>query len=289
MNDIPQEQSATLQLERLAAQRELYTKAKQVQKLQLVLAVPAVIVWALAAALFPALGLYAAAWGIMVSLLDLAVLSPKQQELFDCDVLHLDWRDYKVGPRPEPELVSQYSSLYRRSDATYTQLRGWYPSVVGEVPLYQGRIICQRANCWWDAHLRRRYASCVLVVLVAVTLLVFLIGLIGGLTVEKFVLAVLTPLLPAFVLAISQYRGQRSAANTVDRLREHAEDIFRDSLSAPSRLRSGADRSRELQDAIFDHRRGSPLILDSIYQRFRGSQEEQMNEGAAAMVAEARR
>ena len=47
-------------------------------------------------------------------------------------------------------------------------------------------------------------------------------------------------------------------------------------------------RSRELQDAIFNHRASSPLIFDWVYNLLRRRMEEQMNAGADQLVSELR-
>ncbi|WP_442948162.1 S-4TM family putative pore-forming effector [Nostoc sp.] len=49
-------------------------------------------------------------------------------------------------------------------------------------------------------------------------LIVFLIGLIRGLTLEKFLLAVLALLKPAFVFGLRQYIEHNEAANRLDKL-----------------------------------------------------------------------
>ena len=60
------------------------------------------------------------------------------------------------------------------------------------------------------------------------------------------------------------------------------------------RSRSGATeqeistRSRELQDAIFNHRASSPLIFDWVYNLLRRKMEERMNAGAEHWVSELR-
>ena len=125
MNEIPKAQVEAIQLDRLAAQRSLYLKAKQIQGWQLVLSVPCVIVWSFVVLAFPALRSYAALWGIVVTLLDSVALDRWQknlkeraarvQELFDCDVLELTWPELK-GQRPDAELIAEESSRYLRTD-----------------------------------------------------------------------------------------------------------------------------------------------------------------------------
>lgn len=47
MNSITQEQLEHKQLERLAAQRQIYSDAKKIQAINMILSVPAVIVWSI--------------------------------------------------------------------------------------------------------------------------------------------------------------------------------------------------------------------------------------------------
>ena len=76
--------------------------------------------------------------------------------------------------------------------------------------------------------LRQRYSNWLIIVFIVLTVIVFLIGLIGGLTLEKFVLAVLTPLTPAFVFGCRQYIEHKEAATRLDQLRENAEALLQE-------------------------------------------------------------
>jgi hypothetical protein len=64
-----------------------------------------------------------------------------------------------------------------------------------------------------------------------ITILSSLLGLVGGLTLEKFLLAVLAPLTPAFVLGLRQYTEHNEAAARLDKLRENAEILLQKAIS----------------------------------------------------------
>lgn len=53
MNNIPQEQNTQRQLDKLAAQRQLYSDAKALQIISVVISVPLVISWSILVAIFP--------------------------------------------------------------------------------------------------------------------------------------------------------------------------------------------------------------------------------------------
>lgn len=299
MNSIPQKQLDPKQLDRLAAQRQLYSKAKSCRAVQIFLSVPCVMVWSGFVLWTPALRVYAALWGIAVTLLDVLVINridrslkkeaAKIQELFDCDVLDMRWHESKVGRKPDEEAISEAVEKFKRANPEYSTLRNWYPVAVGKLPFEFGRIVCQRTNCWWDAKLRRRYANWTFVAVAVVSGLVLVASLLRGLTLEAFVLAGLVPLLPALILGVRHYDEQNEAAASADQLKEHAEKMWCDALAGQISGNEFEIRARELQDEIFDHRRTSPLIFNWVYRRLRRIQEEQMNKGTEALVDEARR
>jgi hypothetical protein len=296
MNSIPQEQNTQCQLERLAAQRQLYSDAKTLQIINVIISVPLVITWSILVAIFPKMAVYAGLWGISAAFLDILVFSRLQksaqekaakiQQLFDCEVLQFNWSSLNCGIRIEPETIIDASTRFKRKNLNYSNLQDWYPVSVGQLPIPQARIICQRSNIRWDSQLRRRYSKWVIAVLVTLTVIVFMIGLIGGLTLEKFLLAVLAPLAPAFVFGLRQYIEHNEAATRLDRLRENAEALLQEVINGRFTPQDLERESYSLQAQIYDNRRRSPLIFDWLYSRLRRKDEEQMNKGAEALIQE---
>jgi hypothetical protein len=295
---ITQTQGTELQLKRLAAQRKLYSRAKEILSYQMIVTVVLVVVWSVVVLGFPALRVYAALWGVLAVVLDFALFTPLQsslkgkaagiQELFDCDVLVLPWQEIKAGAPPDTETVAEWSHLQAGQDSDTLKLRTWYPVEAGEAPLPIGRLICQRANCWWDAKLRRRYAVWVVAATAGIFMFAALVGLLGCVTLEQFLLAGLMPFLPVFVIGIRQFTDQRQAATRLDDLKKHSERLWREALSADVAPDELTRRSRTLQDEIFEQRRRNPLIFDWVYRRLRDEQEELMNRCAGDLLQEAR-
>jgi hypothetical protein len=295
MNSIPYSPE---HLRFLYAQRRLYSRAKGVLTVQTFLSVPFAIMWAFLVFKIPAAKVYAAAWGVAVSLLDLAVFTPWQkslkragagtQENFDCAVLGLPWNVIKAGARPSVEEISAWSRGFVLADADREKLRDWYPAAVGELPLIVARVICQRANCWWDAELRRRYARWSLGVVGLVFVLVFIAGLAGHFSVETWFLGGVAPFAPVVLLGMRQFAEQREAADRLDGLRRHAERIWNDAMGGADSRQLSLD-SRSLQDELYGHRSRNPLVFDWIYRLMRSEHEEGMNVSAAELIAEAHR
>lgn len=298
MNDIPEVQNAPKQLQRLAAQRCLYSAAKRVFGAQLILAGPMAISFSLLVVIIPEAKGYAAFFGFFVSILDLLWLTPLQkwsrecaakiQEAFDCEVLQLPWNEFKVGKRVDPEIVKEQADKYAKQMSSMPPLDNWYAPTVKKLPIEIARVVCQRSNCWWDSKQRRRYANWVIAGVIIAGISMLALGLIGGLTVEKLFLAVIIPFSPALILGIRQYSEQMEAAARLDKLKEHTERLWSDAFNhlATSDLLA---KSRALQDEIFENRKRSPLMFDWIFRRLRNDYEVQMNHGAQDFTEEAER
>ncbi len=299
MNSIPQDQNTKQSLERQAACRQLYSEAKYIEGLRVVFAGPLVVFWAILIAIYPNLTVWAALWGIGFTLADSIVFLPLQrlrqhqaakiQEFYDCEVLHLPWREMKVGSRPDVETIGAAAERYgkRKKDPQYTKFSNWYPVIVGRLPLHLARIVCQRTNNWWDANLRRNYATWVVVALGLLVCIVVVIGIGKGFTFQALILAVLNPLLPAFKVDISEFQENRRSANVSDHLKECSESLWNKALSGNHSTQELEAETRYLQDEIYDRRRGNPLIFQWIYNLKRESYEALAIRAAEAMVEEA--
>lgn len=296
-NGITDRQNEPDQLDRLAAQRHLYSSAKRAQLLQIVLAVPPALLWPLIVGLHPSWAVFAAIWSVFVALLDVAVISnfvqnckraaARIQESFDCYVLALDWHSLHSGPEPNREAVLLLAKKFDLSKGDRKALVNWYPVSTGALPVSLGRIICQRASCWWDGELRRRYSQAVMAFMCLVIAISVVTGLVFDLTLQRFVLAVVVPLLPLILFCVRQFVENRNAANSIDELRSHAEKLWQHGLANTKDDASLKAECRDLQCEIFSHRKSAPLIFDRIYGRLQRAHEEAMNAGSDQLVREA--
>jgi hypothetical protein len=298
MNQIAIEQNSPLNISRLQAQRRLYSRAKRILFWQLVAGGPIAVAFAFLTASLPPIKAYAALWGILVAIADIAWLTARQkrlrtlaaqiQEQFDCDVLALPWNEVKAGKPPIAETVEEAAQYYRDTKSSMADVKDWYSPQVSEVPIHVARIICQRQNCWWDSNQRRRYATVVVALVALVFIGVLVVSIPHGLKLEQFLVAVLLPLLPALLIGYRQFTEQMEAAVRLDALREHAERLWTDVLSGLS-PRMATSRARALQDEIFENRKRSPLVFDRIFNWFRDKHQALATHSAAHYVSEARR
>ncbi len=294
-NIISQDQNTAKQLERLAAQRYLYSRAKRLLTGQLFLDLVSPIMLAMIVALFPNFGIYAAliAFIILVSDFSLESLQSSKreqaagvQELFDCELLDLQCHDLIARNIPDTIEIMEAAEKYKRSDPTYQALKDWYSPEVDALPLYLARLVCQRSNCLWDVQLRQKYLQWVGAVFFILCVIVITVALIRGLTVGNFLLVVVAPLLPAIGWIIRELRGQNEAIRRKDTLKRYAEELWTDALKKYAAVEEIERKSRALQDQIYSNRCSNPLILDAFYKRLLPKDEAKMNRSAKELADE---
>lgn len=296
MNHIGERQNSEAQIELLRARRELYHRAGRLLRMQVAVTVALPVAVAVLALLLPAARPFAALVAIAVLLVDVVFLDRPQKRLiktsarlaeqFDCAVLDLPWNGFAVGDPVPPEDVHAAARAFTRRVGSDAELVDWYPSPIAFAPMHAARIVCQRANIWYDGAVRRKTGTFILGAALSVILVLVLAGLFAGLSLTDFVLAVLAPSTPLLAWALRECLRQNDTADHLDQIRRPVDALW-------DRLRRGACSdddclagSREFQGAIYEHRARSPLPLPGVYERMRPSLEGTMNEVALKRLAD---
>lgn len=297
-NTINQEQNSESHLAQLAAQRVLYSQVKGIVLLQLVLIGAVPLVLSTLATFCPGFKVWAALYGISVSMVDAVlldaitkkkrVLAARIQELFDCEVLHIDWNDFRAGERPDPEDVALLSRMHLRINHNHHRLENWYPKEIERLPLDTGRLACQRANCWWDSNLRQKYQALLGASLGVIGIAAIVAGIARNMTLEDFVLGLLASLSPIFLAGIRAFRKQSENIAMADKLKKQADKLWQNALAKKLSSEELTCASRELQNEIFAHRCNKDQVSDWLYNFSREKQEIIMNDAAARMLQEAK-
>ena len=295
MGNISTRQNLEDNLQRLSAQSYLYSRAKLLSGIQAALAGATPVLGVVAIQLCTGAQPWASLAGIVVTLFNRIFLDPwhdgfrkvaaRIHEDFDCRVLNIPWNEALLGQRPAIEKI--YEAAARARVASEAQLKNWYPPAVADLPEHKARVVCQRANCWWDGKLRRHYRCKILIVLGLISLIVFLMCFRIGMNLQDFVLSVAAPLLPFLLWGVCEARRQKEAADALDRLKDLAGGLWKEIVQGGMVEAKATGRSRELQNAIYLYRRINPYVFNGIYWKSREEYEEQMNVAAKHMVAKA--
>ncbi|AUN95862.1 hypothetical protein C0099_13540 [Pseudazoarcus pumilus] len=209
------------------------------------------------------------------------------QELFDCEVLSLPWRQSVAGRKPEYEDIQPYAATPLRPERE-SHLKSWYEPCVASVPLVYGRLICQRANICYDIRLRKVYKKLLLWGAVGLTAFAFVIGVATNLAFRDMVLSVFVPVAPMLGWVIREHRSQIETIISLQQLKDAFDELWEKALRGDGDLdiESGA---RDLQDRIFQHRTNNPLIFDWIYDLLRKENEDGTRAAAEQLVGQVQR
>jgi hypothetical protein len=295
MNQITEKQDTPGMLRLLHARGRIYDEAERLQVVQVAVAAVAPVLSAVAGLAFAELRPWVAALAVVAALADAAwldralrsrlKLAAGVSELFDCEVLEIPWNDFVAGKRPEPEVVEAAAAASTRDQNV---LRGWYaPPEINSIPLLLARLVCQRENLWYNSSLRRRGGAVLVGAAVVTVALLWLAGLVLGLSLRDFVITLVVPVSPLMTWALRERFRQGDTADALEQIRSAAEAFWENAVRFVTDDEQSARRSREFQDAIFLRRVASPLPLPWLYGRLRASMEREMSAGAADLVRHA--
>lgn len=203
------------------------------------------------------------------------------QEMFDTELFGLPWK-LTAGPRLPPHEISKLAGMFTPSRGRGDRLRDWYVDT-SEVPQPYDIFICQEQNLGWDARLRNRWATTLLVLVTAWTLLGALIGYVAGLTVGSTLLRWYLPAAAAILLGIEEYKSHRDIAAERERiipiLQAEIDSAQRPPLP-PEEQQRVSRIAREIQDVILATRQEAARVPQWFYARYRDDDERDFQSNA---------
>jgi len=291
LNSISERQNEAHFLHLLRARQRIYMEASKLRVAQLLLVVLLPVLGAVAGLIWPDLRPYVASLALVIAVLDTAWLDRWQRgklkaaakicEQFDCELMDLPWNRLVAGKRLDPEHIEAAASAWRRGDDT---LGNWYPEEIRDAAPPLARVMCQRANAWYDSSLRQRYGTWLLAIVCGAFIAFLLVGLALKLSLLDLTATVLTPAAPALIWCLREHFRQRDVAEMSETAKAEA-----DALCEKAAVR-GCDETellvcaRELQNAIYARRASSPLLLPFVYSVARTRMEAQMKAGATGLL-----
>lgn len=304
MNSIVELQNKPTAIKQLAAQAALYSTAKTLFAVQLFLSVPVVIFVAFAALALDKewFGLakqdiapYVGALGMCLALLDTLFFNPTIsylrekaatiQQWFDSAVLNLPWNEIAYGKRPDQEDIEFWAKRNQRL-MDLGKYNDWYRPEVHDLPPEVARLVCQRANCWWDMQLRRRYN--LFVGIVGIGLFGTLVGISLALDVSttSFFSLVLAPFLPFVATAPKLVLDNRDAISRLETMKSAVEDGWSRVLGNSYNNDDLTSAARDIQSGIYNNRHRNPLIFDWLANWLKPQNEELQRQTTQRYVAD---
>lgn len=282
-NDIAERQNQPKMLDLLAAQRQIYDEEKRckvgVYLLMVVssLAIIAVIGFGLWPLTDPEIYILA----IIVTIIELVVIhfighkrddAASIQELIDCELLQLEWNDMLVD-RPDSLMIDRAVERFKKRpnhEEAEAKLRKWYnrdfiPDFTPDMPLIQARLKCQKSNLWWDKDIRSEWIK-VLVAGFAVG--VFLSLLLGGYlrwTLIDYFTGPFVLLIPLGIIVLKEILDESKTHKRIDELDRKADYLLQETKHTDIDEADIIEKSRQLQDGIYNHRKTDSTIPNFIY------------------------
>lgn len=278
MQSIFQSQNEEKHINQLAAQRQIYSETKRIHWFLFIVAVPVTIFIFILGNLIQPMQLFAAFWGGIISIIEFFVLNnesklrlkaAKIQELFDTEVLQLQWNQIKCRAKPDIQDILHYSQKHFQIPGNKESLKNWYFEKEDCLPIQFSRLICQRANLSWDSDLRRRFAQNITIALAAVSIIILGTAIALQLTMDAFILYWLIPALPIFIWGCMQRHAQFEAANNLDKHKESLDIVWDEAFKIKPDLIAIDRASHDIQDEIFKIRSNSIPIPDLLYKKLR--------------------
>lgn len=282
---INERQNNELNLKRLAAQRQLYSGAKELMHIQFVISGLAIII-------FAAIGnIISKDYAVYITMLaifcvlfnelfltkridEIKIKAAYIQEEFDCEVLEITHNYIKSSHWSTMECIQENNKKYLAKHNNYDLLRDWYPGIDKAEQRY-GKIICQSTNCWWNQNLRKKYSNFLISGTVTIFIILLIISVVKGITLSGFIMSVISPILPGADLVYKINRENKKAIQNLNHLKSKIDDIIVilkcKEIYTDEQLKNDV---RVLQDMIFDNRAISPLIPDKFYFKYRDNDEE---------------
>jgi hypothetical protein len=290
-NDISLQQDTEENLERLAAQRTLYSRAKSVRGASALVATllalaspPVTLYWPKASA---GLALGALIWALVeMVLLDGLEEKNRQtaaliQEEFDTRVFGLPWND-ALGSRPAPEVVVDAG----KSGKGDPRLKAWYPDV-SPLPRSLAILVCQRSGLAWDRRSRSWYQTSLAAVVLVVVLGAVALAMGTKQSLAEFLVSFALPVLPAIQHAIKTFKAHSRAGAEQERMLDELASAWEGGLASGGNLPDA--QLRRVQDRLLLLRREQTPIPDFLYRLLRSRFEATMHEATRRLIDEARR
>lgn len=244
----------------------------------------------------PAAKPFIAFLAVCLTLLDVALVdrayktalktAARSSELFDIQLLKLEWHGLVAGKRPTPEETDSAIRGWERLRTRHS-IKDWYALDVDKVPMGLARVICQRTNVTYDSDLRGLYRIWLDSVIVSLTVIIVVAGMASQATFAEFVLAAVMPAAPFLIWGLRERFRQADAVKANVPVIQEAEKLIEAVIAGNCPDHDCLARSRSLQDAIFQRRATTVLLFPGIYKCRRPDAERDMLAGAAYWVEKA--
>ncbi|KPH14058.1 S-4TM family putative pore-forming effector [Chryseobacterium sp. ERMR1:04] len=283
---ILQNQNKANNIDKLLAQRTLYSIGKGYQGLLLFITIPIPIFISFLINFYPKIddkNLIFVFLTIILIVLEKVFetiinrnkkIAASIQEKFDLDVLNIKENETLNLAYIDLDIIREFSKKARKDNQKVQKVTNWYSDKIVSLATNVSILFCQRMNICYDFSIRRKYNIYLGGLSLFTFIILLFISLYMGITLKSFILQVLLPCLPIFNYSYKEINANIESIDNLQKLKEIIEHEL--SISNNSSV-INEHKLRNIQDRIFNNRILSPLIPDFIYKLFWSKLEDQMN------------
>ncbi len=294
--DIFEKQNSDINIDRLLAQRRLYTNAKKVNYFLIGLTIIVPITISLITN-FSKMEINDKHW-IYVLFTFIAILLEKIfetyidrckktaasiQEDLDTTIFQLKTNELLNTTFVDAEVIRKHSRKDRNNQNKVMKVTNWYSKEIQIIPTNVAILFCQRMNICYDQNIKKKYNIILITLSVLTFLTLLMLALSNDFSLMKFMIEAILPSIPIFTFTYKEFNTSLESVDNLQKLREIIEDNLR-LISTNDTL--DENELRRIQDRIYQNRILSPLIPDFIYSILWSKLEDQMNYSVKTKIKE---
>lgn len=199
----------------------------------------------------------------------------KIQEVFDTNVFDLFWDSINIGKKPDHSLIFKKSKEFNQKYPTYTGFDNWYTCKAATFKYPEAIAFCQQQNLNWDSSLRKDIITASKWILSVIILIMLILGIINDFTLRNLLTNVVLIVLPICLFFYKIITENNETIQEMDRLREINENLIDSTISNNSTNTDFISKCRQLQTAIYNHRKSARPIPNWLHKRRKQYQEEE--------------
>lgn len=272
-NGINERQNEEKSIRYLAAQRQLYSEAKWLNNILIIISVFFPFVLSIVETFFKQSSINDFVSFIIVIIFCISIcltsyISSKKdeaaeiQQYFDIYVFQMSWNNKLFGKRHDLNLlITKKAGLLFSKKGEREKLLEWYPAKLSNRSLFEGIYSCQKTNIYWDVSLKDRFKSFSIIVIVILIILIFIIDIIHNALIIDYMAKVVF-LLP--ILKWLFFDVIKPIRKDIKTLKEIVEIFDSNELNKIEDLQI-------IQSKIYNHRKSGFIIPDIFYNYFKNT------------------
>lgn len=199
------------------------------------------------------------------------------QEEFDHNVLKTEWNENLYGIKGNHDyeiIINKQKYINNTNNEKWeTDLINWYDEKYSCLPLAIGRVYCQATNICWDNELRLRFSKCILYIIYLISFVLLTVCIYCNYSFNYTIQYIILPCGSLLVLLRQMYIDNNDTIKKMDGLKSYLDLVLarKDSLELSND--EITKMSNNLQNKIYNYRKEAFLIPDRIYWIFKKEQE----------------